>query len=78
MSKPESLLQLDHLGLTQGEIDERIYNYSQNSLVMFPELHKRLRENSIFSGTGEANMKDRVLQLSQYIRQNRLLIYKLC
>lgn len=78
MSKPESLLQLDHLGLTQGEIDERIYNYSQNSLVMFPELHKRLRENSIFSGTGEANMKDRVLQLAQYIRQNRLLIYKLC
>ncbi len=78
MSKLESLLQLDHLGLTQGEIDERIYNYSQNSLVMFPELHKRLRENSIFSGTGEANMKDRVLQLAQYIRQNRLLIYKLC
>lgn len=78
MSKPESLLQLDHLGLTQGEIDERIYNYSQNSLVMFPELHKRLRENSIFYGTGEANMKDRVLQLAQYIRQNRLLIYKLC
>lgn len=78
MSRPESLLQLDHLGLTQGEIDERIYNYSQNSLVMFPELHKRLRENSIFSGTGEANMKDRVLQLAQYIRQNRLLIYKLC
>ena len=28
---------------------------------MFPELHKRLRENSIFYGTGEANMKDRVL-----------------
>lgn len=78
MSKPESLLQLDHLGLTQGEIDERTYNYAQNSLVMFPELHKRLRENSIFSGNGETNMKDRVLQLAQYIRQNRLLIYKLC
>lgn len=78
MSKPESLLQLDHLGLTQGEIDERTYNYAQNSLVMFPELHKRLRENSIFSGNGETNMKDKVLQLAQYIRQNRLLIYKLC
>ena len=78
MSKPESLLQLDHLGLTQGEIDERTYNYAQNSLVMFPELHKRIRENSIFSGTGEANMRDRALQLAQYIRQNRLLIYKLC
>lgn len=78
MSKPESLLQLDHLGLTQGEIDERTYNYAQNSLVMFPELHKRLRENSIFSGSGETNMKDKVLQLAQYIRQNRLLIYKLC
>lgn len=78
MSKPESLLQLDHLGLTQGEIDERTYNYAQNSLVMFPELHKRIRENSIFSGTGETNMRDRVLQLAQYIRQNRLLIYKLC
>nr|DAF44709.1 MAG TPA: hypothetical protein [Podoviridae sp. ct8Lf7] len=35
---------------------------------MFPELHKRLRENSIFSGTGGTNMKDRVLQLAQYIR----------
>lgn len=78
MSKPESLLQLDHLGLTQGEIDERTYNYAQNSLVMFPELHKRIRENSIFSGTGETNMRDRALQLAQYIRQNRLLIYKLC
>lgn len=78
MSKPESLLQLDHLGLTQGEIDERTYNYAQNSLVMFPELHKRLRENSIFSGNGETSMKDKVLQLAQYIRQNRLLIYKLC
>lgn len=78
MSKPESLLQLDHLGLTQGEIDERTYNYAQNSLVMFPELHQRLRENSIFSGNGETGMKDRVLQLAQYIRQNRLLIYKLC
>lgn len=78
MSKPESLLQLDHLGLTQGEIDERTYNYAQNSLVMFPELHKRIRENSIFSGTGETNMRDRTLQLAQYIRQNRLLIYKLC
>lgn len=78
MSKPESLLQLDHLGLTQGEIDERTYNYAQNSLVMFPELHKRIKENSIFSGTGETNMRDRALQLAQYIRQNRLLIYKLC
>lgn len=78
MSKLESLLQLDHLGLTQGEIDERTYNYAQNSLVMFPELHKRIRENSIFSGTGETNMRDRALQLAQYIRQNRLLIYKLC
>lgn len=78
MSKPESLLQLDHLGLTQGEIDKRTYNYAQNSLVMFPELHKRIRENSIFSGTGETNMRDRALQLAQYIRQNRLLIYKLC
>ena len=78
IKKPESLLNLDHLGLTQGEIDERTYNYAQNSLVMFPELHKRLRENSIFFGNGETNMKDRMLQLAQYIRQNRLLIYKLC
>lgn len=78
MSKPESLLQLDHLGLTQEEIDERTYNYAQNSLVMFPELHKRLRENSIFFENRETNIKDKVLQLAQYIRQNRLLIYKLC
>nr|DAH12046.1 MAG TPA: hypothetical protein [Caudoviricetes sp.] len=35
---------------------------------MFPELHKRIRENSIFSGTGETNMRDRALQLAQYIR----------
>ena len=77
MKKPESLLQLDHLGLTQDEINERIYNYTTNSLVMFPELHQRIKENSVFAQQENAG-NQAAHYLAQYIRQNRLLIYKLC
>lgn len=77
MKKPESLLQLDHLGLTQDEINERIYNYTTNSLVMFPELHQRIKENSVFSQQENAG-NQAAHYLAQYIRQNRLLIYKIC
>lgn len=76
MKKPETLLQIDTIGLTQSKIDERIYNYTTNSLVMFPELHKRLKENSVFLENRDNNMEGQAL--AQYIRQNRLLIYKLC
>lgn len=78
MKKPETLLQIDTIGLTQSKIDERIYNYTTNSLVMFPELHKRLKENSVFLENRDNNMEGQVQALAQYIRQNRLLIYKLC
>lgn len=77
-TSPETLLQLNNLGLTKEEIDERLYNYSQNSLVMFPELHKRFREKTIFEGKTDKDMENKAAILAQYIRQNRLLIYKLC
>ena len=75
---PETMLDLDNLGLTQAEIDERIYSYMQNSLVLFPELHKRLNENSIVRNNDTLDINSMVNLLTRYSRQNRLLIYKLC
>ena len=78
LEKPEPILDLDNLGLTQVEIDERIQNYVQNSLVLFPELHKRLKENNIVRSDNTLDKNGMINLLTRYSRQNRLLIYKLC
>ena len=79
-TNPIQLLQLDSLGLTPDQINDRLYNYTQNSLAMFPELHRRLKENSAFFEQRKDvnNTEKQIATLAQYIRQNRLLIYKLC
>ena len=73
--KKISLLDIDNLGLSKEEINDRTFNYTQNSLMLFPELNKLIQSKNVFKNKVT---NDWVTTLNNYIRQGRLIIYKLC
>lgn len=75
---PETLLDLQNLGLTKEVINARVHTYVNNSLMLFPELNRILRSKNIFKNKTSSNIAEWVSELENYIRQDRLMIYKNC
>lgn len=77
---PETMLTFNE-SLNEEEKNIRLYNYS-NSLMMFPELHGRIIENSIYTDDSPETIQRRkqtlIDALIKYTRQNRLLIDLKC
>jgi hypothetical protein len=73
-----STVRLNIKNVTPEQKEEILYEYNTNSIVPFPKLHNMLLEGSILNLEDGNTIADMVELFSSYIRQNKVLIYKIC